>query len=63
MHPTIKGLGNEVTDVFFNEFEKSCDRSSGVYPKNSSGDSRPGPGSEGLQNRAVSCKVEQVLLM
>lgn len=63
MHSATKGLGNEVTDVFFNEFEKSYDRSSGVCPNNGSVDSRSGPGNGGLQKRDVSCKDEQVLLM
>lgn len=63
MYSTNKGLGNEITDVFINEFEKSCDGSSGVCPKNGSGDIRPGPGNGGLQKRAVSCKDEEVLLM
>lgn len=40
MYSTTEGLGNEVTVIFFNEFEKSCDRSSDVYHKNVSGDCR-----------------------
>ena len=49
MHSAAGGLGNEVTDVFFNESEVSDNRSSGACPKNGSGDGRAGPGNKGLQ--------------
>lgn len=52
MHSTTKGLGNEVADVLFNEFEKSHDRSSSVCPKNGSGDSRSGPGNGGVKKKS-----------